>query len=76
MKEVHVFDFDGTITARDTFVEAIDYRYRHWRTLIGFLLHSPLIVLMKLRLYPNGRTKQRCSHTSSKESGRMCSRTS
>lgn len=59
MKEVHVFDFDGTITARDTFVEAIDYRYRHWRTLIGFLLHSPLIVLMKLRLYPNGRTKQK-----------------
>ena len=59
MKQVFVFDFDGTLTTRDTLIAFIRYACGTPRFLFGFLLHAPLLVLMKLRLYPNGKAKQR-----------------
>jgi len=59
MKQVFAFDFDGTLTTRDTLIAFIRYACGTPRFLLGFLLHSPLLVLMKLRLYPNGKAKQR-----------------
>ena len=59
MKQVFAFDFDGTLTTRDTLIAFIRYACGTSRFLLGFLLHSPLLVLMKLRLYPNGKAKQR-----------------
>lgn len=56
---VAVFDFDGTLTTKDTFVEFIRFARGQWSFLFGFLLHSPFIALMKLRLYPNWKCKQR-----------------
>ncbi|MBO5863831.1 MAG: haloacid dehalogenase-like hydrolase, partial [Paludibacteraceae bacterium] len=56
---VAVFDFDGTLTTKDTFVEFIKFARGQWSFLFGFLLHSPFIVMMKLRLYPNWKCKQR-----------------
>ena len=56
---IFVFDFDGTLTTRDTLIAFIRYACGTHRFLFGFLLHAPLLVLMKLRLYPNGKTKQR-----------------
>ena len=53
------FDFDGTLTTRDTLIAFIRYACGTPRFLLGFLLHAPLLVLMKLRLYSNGKTKQR-----------------
>lgn len=53
------FDFDGTLTTCDTLLAFIRYvcgaRAMYW----GFLLHAPLLVLMKLHLYDNGRMKER-----------------
>ena len=59
MKRVFAFDFDGTLTTRDTLIAFIRYACGTPRFLLGFLLHAPLLVLMKLRLYSNGKTKQR-----------------
>lgn len=56
---LYCFDFDGTITRRDTFVEFIRHSFGVRRCLMGFLRYSPLLVLMKLRLYPNWKAKQR-----------------
>ena len=59
MKQVFAFDFDGTLTTRDTLIAFIRYACGTPRFLFGFLLHAPLLVLMKLRFYSNGKAKQR-----------------
>ena len=59
MKKVFAFDFDGTLTTRDTLLEFIRFACGTQKLLLGFLLYSPLLVLMKLRLYPNGKAKQK-----------------
>lgn len=59
MKQLFAFDFDGTLTTRDTLIAFILYACGTPRFLLGFLLHAPLLVLMKLRLYSNGKAKQR-----------------
>lgn len=56
---VHCFDFDGTLTTRDTLIEFIRFARGTWRLVLGFALYSPLLVLMKLRLYPNWKAKQK-----------------
>lgn len=59
MKKIVAFDFDGTLTTRDTLLmfildaKGIDAFIR------GFLYRLPLIVMMKLRLYPNYQAKQK-----------------
>lgn len=58
-KKVYAFDFDGTLTTKDTLLEFIRYARGTWAFLWGFLLHSPLLVAMKLKLYPNWKAKQR-----------------
>ena len=59
MKRLYAFDFDGTLTTADTLLVFIRYACGTWRFFWGFLVHSPLLVLMKLKLYPNYRAKQR-----------------
>ena len=56
---IHVFDFDGTLTTRDTLLLFIRHARSRWALLGGLLLFSPLLVLMKLHLADNGRTKER-----------------
>ena len=53
------FDFDGTLTTRDTLLEFIRYAHGTRAMVLGFLRYAPLLVLMKLRLYPNYKAKQR-----------------
>lgn len=59
MRRVIVTDFDGTLTTSDTLIEFILYAKGRLNCLTGFILFSPLIVLMKMKLYPNGRVKER-----------------
>ena len=59
MKQVWVFDFDGTITRCDSLLAFIRFACGNCRFIGGFLLYSPLLVLMKLRLYPNWKVKQK-----------------
>lgn len=56
---VSLFDFDGTLTTLDTLPAFIAHAVGRWRMLVGFGLFLPLIVLMKLHLYANARTKER-----------------
>ena len=49
--KIYAFDFDGTLTTRDTLIAFIRYACGTSRFLLGFLLHAPLLGLMKLRLY-------------------------
>lgn len=55
---VAVFDFDGTLTTKDTLLEFIKYACGIRRFYIGFLLHFPILVLMKIGLLPNWKTKE------------------
>ena len=59
MKQVVAFDFDGTLTTRDTLLAFIHYAKGTRAFLWGFLRHAHLLVLMKLGLYPNWKAKQR-----------------
>ena len=59
MRKVVAFDFDGTLTTRDTLLEFIRYAHGTRAMVLGFLRYAPLLVLMKLRLYPNYKVKQR-----------------
>lgn len=57
-ERIYCFDFDETLTTKDTLLEIIRYKAGTWRLLWGFLLYSPILVLMKLHLYPNWKAKQ------------------
>lgn len=58
-REVAIFDFDGTLTVKDTLLEFIKYACGHIRFYIGFGLHAPLLILMLIHLYPNWKAKQK-----------------
>jgi HAD superfamily hydrolase (TIGR01490 family) len=53
------FDFDGTITSRDTFLEFIKFTKGKKLFYVGFLLYSPLLVAYKMKLYPNWKVKEK-----------------
>lgn len=59
MKNLALFDFDGTITTRDTLIEFILFTHGPVKALLGFFILSPFLVLMKLKLYPNWRAKEK-----------------
>lgn len=59
MKRVVAFDFDGTLTTQDTLLAFIQYVKGTPAFLLGLLRYAPLLVLMKLRLYPNYKAKQK-----------------
>ena len=59
MKQIVAFDFDGTLTTKDTLIEFIRYACGTRAFLFGFLRYVHLLVLMKLGLYPNYKAKQK-----------------
>ena len=58
-REFAVFDFDGTLTAKDTLLEFIKYTCGGPQLYIGFMLHFPWLVMMKLHVYPNWKCKEK-----------------
>ena len=56
--KVYAFDFDGTLTRQDTLIAFIRFARGTGRLLVGLLFFSPILILMKLRLYPNWKAKQ------------------
>ena len=59
MKQIVVFDFDGTLTTKDTLIAFIRYAKGSMSFWLGFLRYAPQLVLMKLGLYPNYKAKQK-----------------
>jgi len=58
MKKIVAFDFDGTLTTRDTLLEFIRFVVGTGPFLYGFLKYAHQLVLMKLHLYPNYKVKE------------------
>lgn len=59
MKKVFAFDFDGTLTTRDSMVELIRMRCGTaglWRAVVCIL---PYVLMMKLGLYSNDKAKEK-----------------
>ena len=59
MKKIYAFDFDGTLTTKDTLIEFIRYAKGSMALGLGFLRYAHLLVMMKLGLYPNYKAKQK-----------------
>lgn len=59
MKRIAVFDFDGTITRKDTLIEFIRFTKGTLALCWGLLLHLPLLVAMKMHMYGNSKTKEK-----------------
>ena len=59
MRKIYAFDFDGTLTTKDTLLEFIRFAKGSGQMFCGFLLFSPLLILMKLHLFPNWKVKQK-----------------
>lgn len=56
---IAVFDLDGTITDKDTYLEFIKYSKGKTGYYLGFLILSPFIVLYFLKIISNHRLKER-----------------
>lgn len=53
-----LFDFDGTLTRKDTFIEFIRFYKGDFRFLAGLLVLSPVMAAYTLKLIPNWRAKE------------------
>jgi HAD superfamily hydrolase (TIGR01490 family) len=52
------FDFDGTITTKDSLLEFIRYSKGDFAFYSGFALHAPVLVAYKLQIISNHRAKE------------------
>lgn len=59
MRKIILSDFDGTLTTCDTLLAFSRFACDRFRMGTGFILFSPILILMKLHLYPNWKAKQR-----------------
>lgn len=58
-RRIAFFDFDGTITTRDTLLEFVRYSKGATRFYLGFLLTSPWMVAYKLKIISNQKAKEK-----------------
>jgi HAD superfamily hydrolase (TIGR01490 family) len=58
-KKIAFFDFDGTITTKDTLLELIRFNKGAFHLYLGFLLNSPFVLGYKLKLLSNQAAKER-----------------
>ena len=57
-REIVVFDFNGTLTTKDTLLEFIKFSHGKFSFYMGLLLNSPILIAYKLKIYPNWKAKQ------------------
>jgi HAD superfamily hydrolase (TIGR01490 family) len=58
-KKIAFFDFDGTITKKDTLLEFIKFNKGDFHFYLGFLLKSPYLVAYKLNIISNQAAKEK-----------------
>lgn len=58
-RPIAFFDFDGTITTKDTLLEIFKYRHGKAKFYFGFLLNSPFLVAYKAGVISNQLAKER-----------------
>jgi len=59
VKQIAFFDFDGTITTKDSLLEFIKFSKGKLHFYAGFLLYSPLLVAYKLKIISNQTAKEK-----------------
>ena len=59
MKKIAFFDFDGTITTKDTLLELIKYQKGKASFYTGFLINGPVLAALKLKLVSNQFAKEK-----------------
>lgn len=59
MKRLAVFDFDGTLTYKDSFLAFIRYYHGSAAFLAGMVRMLPWLLAFKLKLVPNWRAKEK-----------------
>ena len=59
MKQIAFFDFDGTITTKDTLLEFIKHQKGDFWFYAGFLINSPFLIAYKAGIISNQRAKER-----------------
>jgi phosphatidylglycerophosphatase C len=57
-KQLVLFDFDGTITTKDTLAEFMKFYHGEFRYMVGLAMLSPILASYVLKLMPNWRSKQ------------------
>ena len=59
MKKIYAFDFDGTLTKRDSLIEFLLFA-KGWKEFLKcFALHIHLLIAMKMGLVDSGKVKER-----------------
>lgn len=58
-KSIAFFDFDGTLTKKDTLLEFIKYSHGGLKFWIGFLVSSPYLIAYKLKIISNQTAKEK-----------------
>lgn len=58
-KTIAFFDFDGTITTKDTLLEFIRFCKGNRSFLLGFLINSPYLLAYKLKIISNQSAKEK-----------------
>lgn len=58
-KKIAVFDFDGTITTKDTLLEFIKFNKGKFSFYWGFLLNLPYLIAFKLKIISNQAAKEK-----------------
>lgn len=59
MKKLVLFDFDGTLTNRDSMLEIFKYRSGFLQCVLGFVRYFPLLVAMKVGLCSSKYVKEK-----------------
>jgi HAD superfamily hydrolase (TIGR01490 family) len=57
--QIAFFDFDGTITTKDTLLEFIKFAKGRFRFYVGFFVCLPYLVAYKLKIISNQRAKEK-----------------
>lgn len=57
-KRLVLFDFDGTITTKDTFIEFIRFYHGNFKFASGLGFMLPVLLLYKFKIIPNWKAKE------------------
>jgi phosphatidylglycerophosphatase C len=58
-REIAFFDFDGTITTKDTLLEFIKFSKGSFRFYLGFIINAPYLLAFKLGVITNQSAKEK-----------------
>lgn len=58
MNNIAFFDFDGTITRKDTLFDFLRFGFGNFRFAFGIFVISPMLIAFKLKIIPNTKAKE------------------